>query len=144
MADRVESFQITAIAGTAKAAAIETLTTFPAGVVQSLTVVVPAASDAGIQIAYAHQPIIPRSSGQFIQAQSSSQSLPLSVSGQPNGGAWSVFAYNTTATNVQFQVLFQVFELSSVLGVDFSQPLSAGQIYTATPFRAQRDRQAAR
>lgn len=142
MADRVESFQINAIAGTPKNAPVEVSTTFPAGVVAALTVVIPVATDAGVQIAYAHTPIIPRTAGQFIQAQSSSQSIPLDVSGYPNGGAWSVFYYNSTAANVQFQVVFQVFELAEVRGVDFATPVSAGAIYTATPIAAQRDRKA--
>lgn len=94
MAARIEAFDVTIPADTATDTPVSVPTAFPGGLVERIDVQVPPGPSGllGWSLAYADQPVIPRTPGVFIIADAAAFTWP--VEGYPDGGAWSVVGYN--------------------------------------------------
>lgn len=116
MADRVEVFDVTVPAGTAKASPQTTALSFLDGEVTEVEVVIPPGPHGlvGFQLAYGGGQLIPRTAGAFIVADDEVIRWP--VESYPTGGRWSLIAYNTGVYAHTLEVRFLVNELQTRAG----------------------------
>ena len=107
-ASRLERFDVTAPAGTVATAAIEVPTSWLPGELVGVLLDIPDGHNGltGIQLALAHQPVIPRTAGAWIIG--NDEHLELDTIGYLNTGAWSAFVYNTDIFDHAFHVTFLV------------------------------------
>lgn len=110
MADRVEWFDVTVAAGTAKASAVETATTFNPGVVTRIEITIPDghAGLTGISLMQAHEQVIPNTSGKFIVG--NDRTLSWDTTNYLDNGDWSVSCYNTDVFAHTFHIAFLINE----------------------------------
>lgn len=130
---RHELFQVTAPANTPKTAPVEVLTNFAPGELLNVRLKIPRghASLTGIQIALAHQQVIPNTAGAWILGDSDQHDFTLTE--QPESGAWSVFVYNTDRRAHYWQVSFEVEDARRRAGNErtIPAPLAPARIYDA-------------
>ena len=133
MADRHETFQVNCPAKTAQSAPLEVATPFAVGRVVKVTIRWPQghSSLTGIQIACAHQQLIPFSAGQFILGDTNERDyVPTTV---PDSGQWSAILYNTDNRAHYWQITYDV-EVIRVRGKRsraVQGPHPVGDIYNA-------------
>lgn len=125
-ASRIEAFDVVAPLGTPKAAPLEVMTSWNPGELVRLEIIIPDGPRylAGLRVALAHSPVIPRTANSWLVA--NDEKLELETYGYPTSGAWSVFVYNTDIYDHTFRVRFHVADF------DFTGP-SAAQAPIATP-----------
>jgi hypothetical protein len=113
MADRVEWFDVTVTAGTAKASAVESDVSFDQGEVVAIEITIPDghAGLTGIALLQAHSQIIPNTSGSFIIG--NDRTISWDLHNYLNNGNWSVRCYNTDVYDHMFHVAFLVNELGA-------------------------------
>lgn len=126
MADRVELFDFTIAAGVARAAPVEVALGFDPGEVEEIELVIPDghAGLTGIQLALAHQPIIPKTRGSFIRGNDEVIRWPMH--NLPNSGAWSAFGFNTDSYDHGFTVRFLVNEIGRAPVI--LEPVAPGEV----------------
>lgn len=107
-ASRIEVFDVTVPAGTAKAAPIETNTNFPDGEVVGVTIIIPDGHNGltGIRLAIGHAQAIPATAGAWIVG--NDDEVELDTVGYLNNGAWSAIAYNLDAFPHTFHIRYEV------------------------------------
>lgn len=110
MAERIQWFDVTVAARTAKAAPVETALQFNSGVVERLELTIPEghAGLTGIRFNSAHQQIIPLNSGLYIVGNGVEKAWDLH--GYPDNGNWSVTCFNTDIYAHTFHIAFLVNE----------------------------------
>lgn len=110
MAERIEWFDVTVPARTAKTAPVETALQFNSGVVERLELTIPDghAGLTGIRFNSAHQQIIPLTSGLYVVGNGVEKSWDLH--GYPDNGNWSVTCFNTDIYAHSFHIAFLVNE----------------------------------
>lgn len=125
-ATRVEAFDFLVPAGTPKAAPLELPTPWNAGELAGVEVFIPDGHNGttGLRIAFAHQPVIPRTEGAWIIGNDEKIDWPLT--GYGNSGAWSLYGYNSDLFDHTFHVRYLVADFGS-LG------LTAPAVAAATP-----------
>lgn len=108
LANRVEAFAVTVTAGTAKASAVETATTFADGTVTRIELDVPAghARLTGIQILWAHAQVIPFTVNTFLVADN--DKLAYDMQPGRDTGQWAVKCFNTDVYDHTFYLRFGV------------------------------------
>lgn len=131
MAQRVESFKVTAVAGGTVASPIETQLTFDPGNVTGVELLIPAGHGGltGIALAIAHQIIVPETVGGWVVGDDDLISWPLD--GYLNTGAWSAFAYNTDPVNDHSWYLRFLIDNIGANTVTVSTPVGVGAVMTA-------------
>lgn len=109
-------FDILVPAGTVKASAIETNTNFQQGDLVGVEVTIPdgPSGNVGFRIAFAHQPVIPRTQDAWIIGNDEKVDWPLI--GYGDSGAWSVFAYNTDLFDHTLHVRFLISDIHATDG----------------------------
>ena len=109
--ERVEVFDITAAAQTAKASAVQTAISFPPGDVVGVEIVIPDGHMGltGIQLGQANAQTIPRTAGAFIVGNDEVIRWP--TEGFLNNGKWSAIVYNTDSLPHTFHIRFLLREL---------------------------------
>jgi hypothetical protein len=129
--DRHALFQVTCPANTPKATPVEVITTWPPGELLSIEVHIPAGhgGKTGIQIAAAHQPLIPDTPGAWIVGNNLTRHY--ATRKFPNTGAWSAWLYNTDLSAHYWQITFDIDEI--VEGAHyprtFTQPIPVHHIH---------------
>lgn len=110
MADRVEVFDVTVTAGTAKATPQLTTTQFADGYVTDVEVVIPDGCKGlvGFQLAKDGNPIIPNTAGAFITGNDEVIRWP--IDNFPFGGKWQLRAYNTGVFDHTLEVRYLIRE----------------------------------
>lgn len=113
MADRVEWFDVTVAAGTAKSAAVESNLSFPQGEAVQIEITIPDghAGLTGIAIMQAHTRIIPMTDAAFIVGNDRTIVWPLH--NYLNNGNWSALVYNADTFAHTFHIAFLVNELGA-------------------------------
>jgi hypothetical protein len=113
MAERIEWFDITVSAGTAKAAAVEQAVSFQPAEVERIELTIPDghAGLTGIAFLIGHQQLIPFKTGLYVVGNGVERSWDMR--GYPNNGAWSVLTYNTDIYDHMFHIAFLVNELGA-------------------------------
>lgn len=113
MAHRVEVFALSAPAGTLPSAPVERLMTFAPGEVELLEIDLPPghAGFTGLQIAQAHQPILPRTVGAWLTGDG--QTFKFETHGYLNNGYWSAFLYNQDTNVHTWTVTFHIREIET-------------------------------
>lgn len=116
MADRIEWFDVSVAAGTAKASAVEVSTAFTDGVVERIELTIPDGHSGltGIAFLQAHQQVIPHTSGAYAVGNDVEFNWP--VSNFLDNGSWSVKVFNTDVFSHIFHIRFLVNE-NTVPGV---------------------------
>lgn len=122
MANRVELFQVTVPAGTAKAGAQTTALDFNDGIVETIEIVVPdgVAGLAGFRIAKNGQSIIPYTGDNWIVSNDEKIIFPLTD--LPEGAGWQLIAYNTDVFPHTFYLRFMVNDFGSTVETLAPQP----------------------
>lgn len=108
---RHQVFPVVINNGVLQSAPTEIATTFNPGRVRLVTVTSPGQVTTGIQVAIAHQVILPYVSTNFITSTNQSQNFSFAIEGWPDSGQWSIFGYNTAAAPVTWQVYYEVVEV---------------------------------
>lgn len=113
MAERIEWFDFTAVAGTLKSAPAEFGMVFQVGGIERLDLVIPDghAGLTGIRFNSAHQAVIPITAGSFIVGNNVERSYPLV--GYPDHGNWTVSVYNTDVYDHMFHVAVLLREVTT-------------------------------
>jgi len=134
MAQRVELKQATASAGGTVGITSEVDLSFNPGTVLRIEVKIPPGhgGTTGLQIAQAHQVIIPYSNDDFIIGDD--DDLGWSVTDFLNSGSWSAYVYNSDPTWPHtWYFRFLVNEIAAVPSLAAPVPLSTAAILTARP-----------
>lgn len=102
---------MTVAAGVAQAAPASTDISFNPGEVVGIEIQIPDghAGLTGLQLASAHQPLIPNTAGAFIVA--NNDTIDWTVQGMPNTGNWQALCFNTDRFPHSFYIRFLVVEL---------------------------------
>lgn len=110
MAERIELFDVTILAGTAIASPQVTALSFNQGIVQQLEIIVPPGPSGlvGFRIRHSAQTVIPRSGSGWIIADNEAIKWPLE--GYPVGNKWSIQAYNTDVFDHTLYLRFLIVE----------------------------------
>lgn len=135
MAERVEWFDVTVSASTAKTAPVEKALAFNQGTVERLDLTIPDghAGLTGIRFNSAHQQVIPLTASSFIIG--NDHVFTWDLHGFPDNGSWSVSMYNTDIYDHTFHIAFLVNELStaSAAPVALVSPAALGSTVVAPP-----------
>jgi hypothetical protein len=109
--DRVEAFKVTVAAGVAQAAPAATDISFNPGEVVGIEIDIPDGHSGltGLQIASAHQPIIPFTAGAFLIG--NDDKIEWTMQGLPDTGNWQALCFNTDRFPHSFYIRFLVVEL---------------------------------
>lgn len=123
MADRLEWFSVTVMAGTTKASPHNTKLIFPQGEVTEIDVKVPPgpAGNVGFFISAGGTQYVPRTRNSFIIPDDDYFTWPLINA--INSGSWSITAFNTDIYDHLIQVGFQVNELVFGPSIPVSQAI---------------------
>lgn len=115
-------FDVTVSAGTVKAAAVETDTSFLPGELVGIEVDIPDghAGLTGFQILHAHGQVLPRTAGAWIVG--NDDHLSWETIGYGNSGAYSVLAYNTDLFTHTFHFHFLVADFVYLTGGQAEPP----------------------
>ena len=121
MAERIELRDVTIPAGTTQATPLSVDVSFDPGVVTAVEIVIPdgVAGLSGIQLAQAHQHVIPYAGSAFLVSNDETVKWPLD--GYLNTGNWQVIGYNTDVFDHTYHLRFLIDELG---GVDTTPPSS--------------------
>jgi hypothetical protein len=121
-ASRIEVFDVLVAAGTSKAAAVETDTSFLPGELVALEVDIPDghAGLTGFMVLHAHGQVIPRTAGAWIVG--NDDHLNWDLIGYGNSGSFSVLAYNTDIFPHTFHFRFLVADFAHLLGATDEVP----------------------
>jgi hypothetical protein len=123
MAHRFYAPSLTVPAGTAASSPLVLDVSFAAGVVTAVQIVIPDghAGFTGLQIAQAHQQVIPIGSGQWIIG--NDDKIDWDVDDQLDNGNWQLIGYNTDIFPHTFYVRFLVNEIT----LPAAQPISGNE-----------------
>lgn len=118
--DRIEPFTVSIPANTPQTAPVERNTSFAAGRVVHLEVLVPPGHNGqtGFSIAQAHQPIYPDRAGTFIVG--SGERFEWEMEDDLDTGDWQLFGYNVAPIAHSFYLRFYVVELSKAASADIA------------------------
>lgn len=102
---------MTVAVGVLQAAPASTDISFNPGEVVGIEIQIPDghAGLTGLQLASAHQPLIPNTAGAFIVA--NNDTIDWTVQGMPNTGNWQALCFNTDRFPHSFYIRFLVVEL---------------------------------
>lgn len=105
---RVHTFLPTCPANTQSTSPVEVSTSFPDGLALNVEIVIPLGHRGitGLQLALAHQSIIPYGKGQWLIDENAR--LTYDLSEHPESGAYSVWLFNTDFVAHQWVVRFRV------------------------------------
>lgn len=113
--DRIEPFTVSIPANTSQAAPVERNTSFAAGRVVHLEVLVPPGHNGrtGFAIAQAHQPVYPDRAGTFVVG--SGERFEWDMEDDLDNGNWQLLGYNTAPIAHSFYLRFYVVENSKTI-----------------------------
>lgn len=133
MAERVEWFDVSVTAMTAKASAVETNVSFDQGVVERIEITIPDghAGLTGIRLLQAHTPVIPSTSNAYIIG--NDRTLSWDLTNYLDNGGWSVQCFNTDQYDHTFHIAFLVNELSAGTNLTFTSPSGLVVVGAAPP-----------